>query len=211
MRFFLRMPPPDFWADRVCRWVDHLLNGEDPEANKLHGWRVDGKTLAQHFHERVRPEGEGPFCAYCDGLLGAQSPATIDHWVPRDVCQALALWWHNLFPACAGCQTAKGSQWSLDWIRPDDLDDIESLFECLENGKLVAAPEVTDSVLKERIEKTLSDLGLNRDGLCRERRWLLRDLSRMAPEDLALYSKERQYRFLASRLLLEQTPQAAQR
>lgn len=202
MRFFLRMPPPDFWADRVCRWVDHLVGGGDPKAHKLHDWKVDGRTLAQHFHERVRPEGEGPFCAYCDGLLGAQSPATIDHWMPREVCQAFALWWHNLFPACAGCQSAKGSKWSPDWIRPDESDNVEGLFECLEDGKLVPAPEVTDPVLKERIEETVAGLGLNRPGLCRERQWLLWALSRTTGEDLALHAREGNYRFIASRLLL---------
>lgn len=87
MKAFSRRPPPPFWIDRVCRFLDLLASGEVPAGNKLHDWSEQRRSLAAWFHESVRPPGEGAFCAYCDGLLGTQSPGTIDHWVPRDACR----------------------------------------------------------------------------------------------------------------------------
>lgn len=169
-------------------------------APKLHDWQVQGKKLARHFHETVRPQGEGAFCAYCDGLLGAQSPETIDHWVPRERCPELALWWGNLFPACYSCQSEKRTKWSPGWLRPD-LEDVERLLDCLETGRLRPAPEITDAPTRERVERTIDDLGLNRHALCRERQRMLKDLATATPERLLLLAQDGPYRFLARRLV----------
>jgi hypothetical protein len=90
VKAFDRQPPPAFWIDRVCRWVDLFAKGEEPAGNNLHDWSEQKRTLAEWFHDTVRPAGEGALCAYCDGLLGTQSPETIDHWIPRETCLALA-------------------------------------------------------------------------------------------------------------------------
>ncbi len=197
MKAFARLAPPPFWIDRVCRFVDLLASGAEPAGNKLHDWSEGHRSLARWFHETVRPASERAFCAYCDGLLGTQSPETIDHWIPQERCPALALWWGNLFPACYGCQKAKGTPWSVSWLRPD-LDDVEALIDCnLATGRLEPSTSVTDEELRRRIADTIDGLGLNRPGLVRERARLLRDLYQEGSMDRLLdRAAEGPYRFL---------------
>jgi len=184
----------------VGRWVDLLARGEEPAGNKLHEWSEQKRTLAEWFHDTVRPAGEGAICAYCDGLLGAQSPESIDHWVPRSACPPLALWWGNLFPACYGCQMAKGARWSVAWLRPD-LDDVEAWIACdLATGRLEPAASVLDEALRRRVEQTLGGLGLNRPGLLRERRLILRRLLAGPIEGLLDRANEGPYRFLVKHI-----------
>ncbi|MBK8258205.1 MAG: hypothetical protein IPK82_36750 [Polyangiaceae bacterium] len=194
-----RQKPPAFWSDRICQWVDLWAQGE-PAGNKLHDWQTEGLTLARWFHETVRPLGEGHYCAYCDGLLGAQSPETIDHWVPQEKCRALALWWGNLFPACVGCQQSKGTHWSIGWLRPD-VDNVEELIVCNFEGKLEPAYGL-DNNLTGRIQDTINGLGLNRRGLVEERRRILMDLTRLyqkgvlSTDEIAEQLAQGSYRFL---------------
>jgi 5-methylcytosine-specific restriction endonuclease McrA len=200
VKAFDRQPQPAFWADRVCRWVDLLATGEAPAGNKLHDWSENNLTLAEWFHDTVRPVGEGALCSYCDGLLGTQSPASIDHWVPQSVCPPLALWWGNLFPACYGCQMAKGARWSVTWLRPD-VDEVEALIVCdPATDRLEPAATVIDEPLRRRVEDTLDGLGLNRAGLVRERRLISRTLLSGPIESLLDRAVEGPYRFLAMRV-----------
>jgi uncharacterized protein (TIGR02646 family) len=198
VKAFDRQPPPPFWIDRVCRWVDLLAKGGEPPGNKLHDWSEQKRTLAEWFHDSVRPAGEGAFCAYCDGLLGTQSPDTIDHWVPQETCPALALWWGNLFPACYGCQMAKGARWSVAWLRPD-VDAVEAWIACdLATGRLEPSGTVRDDALRLRVAKTIDGLGLNRPALVRERWRILSYLYRSGSiEGLLDRAAEGPYRFLA--------------
>jgi uncharacterized protein (TIGR02646 family) len=198
MKAFKRPAPPAFWIDRVCRWVDLLAKDEVPAGNKLHDWREQKRTLAEWFHDTVRPENEGAFCAYCDGLLGTQSPSTIDHWVPQETCPALALWWVNLFPACYGCQMAKGTRWSPSWCRPD-IHEVEAwIVPDLATGRLEPSDSVRDEPLRRRIQETIDGLGLNRADLVRERWHLLSHLYRSPSlERLLDRAAEGPYRFLA--------------
>lgn len=203
MKAFDRQPPPPFWADRVCRFVDLIARGEAPDGKKLHDWSELGRTLATWFHETVRPAGEGAFCAYCDGILDAQSTRTIDHWVPQQRCPALALWWGNLFPACQGCQSAKGTKWSASWVRPD-LDDVEAWIVCdLATGYLEPSDDVPDEDSRARVLATIEDLRLNRGGLRRERLRILSSLYReqyVSIESMLDLASKGPYRFLAMTL-----------
>lgn len=199
MKAFDRQPAPPFWAEYVHRFLDLLARGDKPTRKKLHRWREQKRALVDWFHDTVRPAGEGALCAYCDGLLGGTSPRSIDHWVPYARCRALTLWWANLFPACYGCQMAKGSKWSVSWIRPD-LDPVEAWIECDPGtAMIVPAPTVRDPALLRRINDTIDALGLNRPGLIRERRTALRSQFTNSAERALERAGEGPYRFLVAR------------
>ncbi|HSN97353.1 MAG TPA: hypothetical protein VLS89_03610, partial [Candidatus Nanopelagicales bacterium] len=74
-----RQPEPPFWAPREARY----LEGSRSAKQALHGLQHERRSLADWFHERVRPAGEAQLCAYCDGLLEETSPRTIDHFIPE--------------------------------------------------------------------------------------------------------------------------------
>lgn len=172
MRRFPRQAAPPFWGACELRWLyETPSDAVDPLS-----WRRDRRTLAAHFHERVRPEGEPRRCAYCDGPLGVESPETIDHFIGKAHGRAFTLAWDNLYPACAVCNTTyKGEQGSCALVRPD-VDPVEAWFEFHEeSGRLAPAPEL-DRQTRARVRLTIRVLGLNSSERCTMRRVLLRAL-----------------------------------
>ena len=59
-------------------------------------------------------------CAFCDGKLGIESKSTVEHFRPKSKFPALVYSWHNLFPACDVCQSAKGQKFDEALLKPDD-------------------------------------------------------------------------------------------
>jgi 5-methylcytosine-specific restriction endonuclease McrA len=105
---FRRQPAPEFWAGKEAQWAERV---EDWSRLDPLGWQHENRTLREWFHSLCRGESEPPLCAYCDGALKLTARETIDHFAPRARFQALALVWHNLFPACDLCnETYKGAQ-----------------------------------------------------------------------------------------------------
>ena len=63
---FRRRPPPEFWAEKEAQWASRTADW--PKLDPL-GWRYEGKTLREWFHETCREASEPVLCAYCDGEL----------------------------------------------------------------------------------------------------------------------------------------------
>lgn len=199
MRRFERRGEPDFWGAYERRW---LYETTGPSVDPL-AWERRKRTLAQHFHERVRAEGEARRCAYCDGPLGVESRATIDHFVPASVSRELALAWMNLYPACDACNSGhKRAAWSCALVRPD-VDPVEAWIEFEEeSGRLVPSP-VIDRRTRARVRLTIRVLGLNATERCVQRKWLLRALENALrvgdTEYLIEALKSGPYRFVAEK------------
>lgn len=172
MRRFDRQLEPTFWARYEQRWLAKAPKGS---ADPLR-WKHARRTLASRFHELVRPSGEPRNCAYCDGPLGAESRETIDHFVPVEVCDGLALTWTNLYPACDGCNSgAKGARWSCWLVRPD-ADPVDEWVEFDEQtGRLEPSPEIGRRD-RARVRLTIAVLGLNAKARCVQRKRLLSEL-----------------------------------
>ena len=202
MNPFPRRPEPSFWGEYERRW----LYEAGPRVDPLHDWQRLGRTLAQWFHDEVRPPGEARNCAYCDGPLGAESPATIDHFIPKSRCRALGLSWENLYPACSLCNTqAKRTSGSCLLLRPD-LEPVGSWVDFNpRTARLEPAPELTERVCRVRVERTLRVLRLNtttRVGIRRrayrdlQNAWALGDLERVVHA-----ATDGPYRFIARKFL----------
>lgn len=199
MKRFERQAEPDFWGAYERRW---LYETTGPTVDPL-AWKHRRRTLAQHFHERVRAAHEPRRCAYCDGPLGVESPATIDHFLGKESSRALTLWWNNLYPACVQCNSGhKGRRGSCVLVRPD-VDPVDAWFDFHEEtGRIAPAPEL-DRRTRARVRLTIRVLGLNTTARCDQRRRLLRELQvRWNAGDLE-YVKEAlvqgPYRFVAER------------
>lgn len=199
MRRFARQTAPEFWGEYERRWLYETASAKvDPLA-----WERQKRTLAEHFHEKVRGAGAPKRCAYCDGPLGAESPATVDHFIPKHVHRAFGLAWDNLYPACVSCNsTHKGSAWSCALVRPD-VDPVDQWFDFHEEtGELHPAPEL-DRKTRARVRLTIRVLGLNARERCIQRRGLLQALRvRWSAGDIAYLEEALQvgpYRFVAEK------------
>jgi uncharacterized protein (TIGR02646 family) len=172
---------PGFWLEIEARW---RAKGASLHArDALHGWRHEGRPIAQAFHRAVRADDEPLLCAYCDGELRATSPETIDHFLPTVLARRLGLFeldlsWMNLFPACVECNsTHKRDRWSPLLLRPDaDAVDAYFAFNAL-TGALYASPEAP-RIARTRVRRTIRILGLNTEFRCQARLRLLRRLQR---------------------------------
>lgn len=173
---FPRQSEPEFWGQFERRWLYESQGKGEPLR-----WKHEKQTLAEHFHERVRPSGEPRNCAYCDGRLRSTSAETIDHFIPKKgpgLAWRLALAWANLYPACSYCNsTAKRTGGSCFLVRPD-VDPIDAwLFYDPETGSLEPAPEL-DRLQRARVRRTLRILRLNTATRREERRKLFQELRR---------------------------------
>ncbi len=208
MNRFPRRPEPAFWGEYERRW----LRGAGPKVDPLHDWVRLGRTLARWFHDEVRPEREPHNCAYCDGPLGVESPATIDHFIPKSRCRELSLCWENLYPACALCNTqAKRTSGSCFLLRPD-VDPVEAWVDFNpRTGRLEPSAELQDRLARARVSRTLHVLHLNATPRTVTRERAYRGLQNAwARGDLELVrcaAKDGPYRFIARKFLAARKPQ----
>ena len=202
MRGFDRQAEPEFWGAYERQW---LYETTGPTVDPL-AWKRDKRTLANHFHDHVRAKGEPRRCAYCDGPLGVESRATIDHHIPQKACRALVMTWDNLYPACDGCNSGhKGVQWSCRLVRPD-VDPVDEWFDFHEEtGRLAPAPEL-DLKTRARVRLTIRVLGLNAGERPTMRRTLMRNLhNAWCARDYELIDEMARhgvYRFVARKFLV---------
>lgn len=201
---FRRRLAPRYWLDFETRW--RTKGAQLSAADALHGWRYEGRSLAQAFHRAVRADDEPLLCAYCDGELRATSPETIDHFLPTSLSRRLGLFelelsWMNLFPACVECNsTHKRNRWSIFLLRPDtDPVDAYFAFDAL-TGALYPSPEAP-RLARARVRRTIRLVGLNTELRCQARLRFFRRLQRAHAhgdrETIAELAQGGPYRFIA--------------
>jgi uncharacterized protein (TIGR02646 family) len=197
-----RQPQPEFWAAREERF----RKGDQSAKKALHGFQHKLRSLADWFHEKVRPDGAALLCAYCDGPLEETSPKTIDHFIPEHADRGLGLTWTNLYPACVCCNsTFKGTRWSCNLVRPD-RNPVERWFVFdLDTGRVNPAPEL-DRRTRAQVRLTTRVFQLNTEGRCmaRKRVWRAMENAAKHPQDSASledYAAHGPYRFVAALFL----------
>jgi len=116
-------------------------------------------------------------CAFCEGLLGAQSFLLIDHYVSRKVDTDGVFEWQNLFPICSECNVRKGHEDHRNELLKPDAEDPEPFFWLGPEGKLDPHPALSDAE-RRRASETIRICGLNRGPLQKSRSRIMRQVSR---------------------------------
>jgi uncharacterized protein (TIGR02646 family) len=173
------------------RWQE-ILAGK-----KRADWATNAakKALQQGLHRLAHGK-----CAFCEGVLGAQTDLEVEHYTAKSLEPEIAFEWTNLLPACHKCNTAKSSQPHENRLLKTDIEDPEVYFWVdPDTGRLEPYPTL-DEQGRQRAEETVRLLDLQRPALrtqrqkmaCRVGRWLrhvseegLTQLTREEWEDLS--------------------------
>jgi uncharacterized protein (TIGR02646 family) len=128
-------------------------------------------------------------CAFCEGKLGAQVFAQIEHYISRKVAPHRAFEWKNLLPVCEVCNRFKGHTDHGGSLLKPDAEDPESFFWIGPEGDIQPHP-VLGPEKAFRATETIRLCNLNR-GELREarqdvanevRQWLARSDALMQTE-----------------------------
>ena len=116
MYTFIRDVSPACLALRWEEWTERYCSGD-----KNFRW------YSPKCYEKVRQklfDASLQHCAFCDGLTGAESRQTIEHFKPKErhAFPELAFHWPNLYPCCDQCQSQKGNQYDPALLSPDELE-----------------------------------------------------------------------------------------
>jgi uncharacterized protein (TIGR02646 family) len=115
-------------------------------------------------------------CAFCEGRLGAQAYAQIEHYVSRRVDPQRAFEWENLLPVCQICNATKGHEDHKGRLLKPDAEDPEPFFWIGPEGDITPHPALTGASAL-RAAETIRLCGLNRPQL-RENRQRVADFVR---------------------------------
>ena len=107
-------------------------------------------------------------CAFCEGRLGAQAYAQIEHYVSRKVDPGRAFEWENLLPACEVCNRSKGDADHQGRLLKPDVEDPEPFFWITTEGKFTPDPRLNEADTIRALE-TIRLCGLNREELIANR------------------------------------------
>jgi len=137
---------------------------------------------------RAKKELKGPLltltwgkCAFCEGRLGAQAYAQIEHYVSRKVDPQRAFEWENLLPVCQVCNTSKGHADHQGRLLKPDAENPEPFFWITYERVMDPHPTLNEAD-KVRALETIRLCGLNRPELVASRqavgdfvmRWIAR-------------------------------------
>jgi len=120
-------------------------------------------------------------CAFCEGRLGAQAYAQIEHYISRKVDRDRAFEWKNLLPVCQVCNRSKGHSDHQGSLLKPDAEDPEPFFWIGPEGDITPHPSLNaDGTF--RASETIRLCGLDRGALRDDRlavanfvrRWLAR-------------------------------------
>jgi len=145
-------------------------------------------------------------CAFCEGRLGSQAYAQIEHYVSRKVDWDRAFEWKNLLPVCQVCNTSKGDADHQGRLLKPDAEDPEPFFWIGPEGDIKPHPRLNE-VDAFRALETIRLCNLNRGRLISDRlavanfvrRWLRRTtglvdgLDELAQEEWNELSDPRQH------------------
>ncbi len=178
MRFFNRLPAPDFLAENWEQWGDEYVKRKTADPSYRFNWK---RHQNQPVNQRLLPYLHGQtqrHCSYCDAYPPKLPDKTIDHFRPKGDPRFyhLAYHWENLYFACGHCQQARMEDFDEALLRPDQPGyAFERYFIFnFSTGEIETNPAATPEEM-HRAETTIRLFGFNREGqpLARLREWRL--------------------------------------
>ena len=124
----------------------------------------EGNDIIFSKYDRARRyliDGIGEYCSYCERKIEAN--LAVEHVQPKDTNPQLALDWNNFLLACTNCNSTKGKKTvNLNEYVWPDIDNTFSHFLYNQTGIVNISPLATEQVLKEKIQKMLDLMGLQK-------------------------------------------------
>ena len=150
------------------RWIRYYRHGE--------GNKPPSDTRWRDFHDDLEAAFSG-LCAYCEETCRG----TVDHFRPKSKFPELVYVWSNWLFSCFDCNNAKLNKWPnegyIDPCEDSQHDRPEAYFDFdFETGRMMAKTNL-DSSRRERAEKIICDLKLNRRHHRKKRVVVLKKLS----------------------------------
>jgi len=150
---------PECLEANAAKWTDAFVTAR--QKNLKHQFRWPQPDCYQAVRKRLL-EMTKTHCAFCDGLLGAESRETVEHFRPKSQFQNLAYQWDNLFPCCDMCQSQKREQFDDGLLTPDDADYAFTRYFVVnyKTGEIEPSPHA-EGQLQDRAQITIGIYGLN--------------------------------------------------
>lgn len=132
-------------------------------------WKDGPRDWATKAAREALKQALGPMthgkCAFCEGLLDAQSHFEIEHYIAKTIEPDLVFEWTNLFPSCGKCNRAKGDTDHRGAQLKPDRDDPERFLWVHPEGRLEPHPSLGPAE-RDRVAQTIAICALNRGALC---------------------------------------------
>lgn len=113
-------------------------------------------------------------CAYCERLCENRqgfSQNEVDHFRPRSFANHLTFEWINMIYSCRGCNRNKDDGLfglevdTLGFVNPREPNAEEYFGFDLQTGAPIPHPSLEDDLHKEKAERTIAALNLDRDDI----------------------------------------------
>ncbi len=119
-------------------------------------------TPISHFIIKELLDVSNYHCAYCEKFPLWSSDETIDHFKPKSSYPLGAYQWANLFPACDNCQTCKLNKFSVELLKPDEINFNFNKYFMVDytTFKILANPRAI-KFDRKRANKTIEIFNLN--------------------------------------------------
>lgn len=122
MRRFLRVPAPEFLAERWEQWGREWEERRAADSRASFHWHeVGGEPVNRKLLPALKAQVQD-HCSFCDNFVRPTSPDTIEHFRPKTRFPREAYKWENLYYCCASCQAGKGDGYDEALLRPDAED-----------------------------------------------------------------------------------------
>lgn len=143
---------------------------DDPSA-EFYWPQRDGRSVLEPVRTALAAQTQD-HCSYCDGFpIDSTGTREVDHFKPKQEYPGEAFSWPNLYLACGACNRSKLAEWNEQLIRPDEMGYRFERYFFVDGvtGELLPNPGAS-SADQARAGETIRVFGLQRSGLCIERR-----------------------------------------
>lgn len=175
-----KLPDPAAFSSRATAFESLDVNSKQrrmgfigfaPEVLPKVGQKKDFPLVwrkQKYVKKTLRKMSQG-HCAYCQTYNAGGAWGDVEHYRPKSLFPTLAYEWDNYFYSCTICNNTKSDKWPAagSYVRPDTGDpSVRFVFD--KDGGIEEVPG------DEEAKITITDLGLDRQGLAEGREILIR-------------------------------------